>query len=96
MSSYSVDDLRLQIAQVLALYGDAARAVRRVSPGHQVARLFVTAHLESGLVHLRLSVGPRTSLVKSRSVLIGWQPDDRRRLAATGSLVVVTAPPELD
>src|SRR5262249_43495447 len=68
VSSHSVNNLRLQIAQVLALCGDTAGAVRRVPAGDQVARFFVTAHFESDLVHLGSSVSSKTRSVNRLSL----------------------------
>jgi hypothetical protein len=44
-------DLLLQIAEVLALRGDAARSIRIVPPCHKTARLLVTLDLKCDFFH---------------------------------------------
>jgi hypothetical protein len=44
-------DLLLQIAEILALRGDAARSVRIVPPCNQAARLLVTLDLKCDFFH---------------------------------------------
>jgi hypothetical protein len=46
-----VRDLLLQIAQILALRGDAAPAIRIVPPCHEPTRLLVTLDLKGDFFH---------------------------------------------
>ena len=54
----SLHDLLLQIAEVLALGGDAARSIRVVPPCHQAARLRVTLDLKCDFFHYLVTIIP--------------------------------------
>ena len=51
VNRHRVRDLLLQVAEILALCGDAAGAIRIIPPGHEPARLVVTLDLKGDFFH---------------------------------------------